>query len=186
MQMTSVSPTTSLIKLAKQQIRMLARSIVREGSCWVGTSGFLLLALRRSESMFVALDDWIRSGERKKGGWWFVWEVRPAPMWALARLGASVGRRDFMLGRNLLDGLPVEAKSRLRKRAQPKWVAPMLATLTDEVFSREGWLFEPKWDGGRCLAFRRGRDLNLFSRNRIRLNEKYPEVAETIVRQKTN
>jgi hypothetical protein len=35
----------------------------------------------------------------------------------------------------------------------------MLATLTDERFSREGWLFEPKWDGERCLAFRRGRNL---------------------------
>jgi hypothetical protein len=51
------------------------------------------------------------------------------------------------------------------------------------VFSRQGWLFEPKWDGERCLAFRRGRNLNLFSRNRIRLNEKYPEVVEAICRQ---
>jgi ATP-dependent DNA ligase len=82
-----------------------------------------------------------------------------------------------MSGRNLLDGLPADVKARLRNRAQPKWVAPMLATLTDEVFSRQGWLFEPKWDGERCLAFRRGRDLNLFSRNRIRLNAKYPEVV---------
>ena len=61
----------------------------------------------------------------------------------------------------------------------------MLATLTDEVFSRQGWLFEPKWDGERCLAFRRGRDLNLFSRNRIRLNAKYPEVVEAISQQET-
>src|SRR3977135_4047978 len=104
---------------------------------------------------------------------------------ALACLGASVGRRDSMPGRKLLDGLPAEAKARLRKGAQPIWVAPMLATLTDEVFSREGWLFEPKWDGERCLAFRRGRDLNLFSRNRIRLNEKYPEVVDAMFRQKT-
>jgi bifunctional non-homologous end joining protein LigD len=49
-----------------------------------------------------------------------------------------------MSGRDLLDGLPADAKARLRKRAQPKWVAPMLSTLTDEVFSRQGWLFEPK------------------------------------------
>jgi ATP-dependent DNA ligase len=90
-----------------------------------------------------------------------------------------------MSGRDLLDGLPADAKARLRKRAQPKWVAPMLATLTDEVFSRQGWLFEPKWDGERCLAFRRGRDLDLFSRNRIRLNAKYPEVVEAIHRQET-
>ena len=31
----------------------------------------------------------------------------------------------------------------------------MLATLTDQPFSREGWLFEPKLDGERCLVFRR-------------------------------
>ena len=59
-----------------------------------------------------------------------------------------------MTSRNPLHGLPAEVKARLRKRAQPRWVAPMLATLTDERFSREGWLFEPKWDGERCLAFR--------------------------------
>ena len=68
-----------------------------------------------------------------------------------------------MADRNPLDGLPAEAKARLRKVPQPTWVAPMLATLTDERFSREGWLFEPKWDGERCLAFRHGRDLNLVA-----------------------
>src|SRR5258706_1418446 len=88
-----------------------------------------------------------------------------------------------MFGRNLFDALPADAKTWLRKHAQPKWVAPMLATLTDEVFSRQGWLFEPKWDGERCLAFRRGRDLDLFSRNRIRLNVKYPEVVQAIHQQ---
>jgi bifunctional non-homologous end joining protein LigD len=88
--------------------------------------------------------------------------------------------------RNPLNGLPAEAKARLRKIAQPAWVAPMLATLTEERFSREGWLFEPKWDGERCLAFRRGRDLNLFSRNRKRLNDKYPEIMAAFHRQKAD
>jgi len=90
-----------------------------------------------------------------------------------------------MSGRNLLDALPPDALARLRKRAQPKWFPPMLATLTDEVFSRPGWLFEPKWDGERCLAFRRGPDLNLFSRNQIRLNGRYPELIEAIHQQET-
>jgi len=89
-----------------------------------------------------------------------------------------------MADRNPLDGLPAEAKARLRKIAQPAWVAPMLATLTDEPFSREGWLFEPKWDGERCLAFRQGDDLNLFSRNHKRLNDKYPEITAAFHRQK--
>ena len=89
-----------------------------------------------------------------------------------------------MVDRNPLELLPSKAKARLVKRTQPKWVAPMLATLTDERFSREGWLFEPKWDGERCLVFRRERDLSLFSRNRIRLDEKYPEIVAALRRQR--
>ena len=89
-----------------------------------------------------------------------------------------------MVDRNPLELLPSRAKARLVKRTQPKWVAPMLATLTDARFSREGWLFEPKWDGERCLVFRRERDLSLFSRNRIRLGEKYPEIVAALRRQR--
>jgi hypothetical protein len=37
--------------------------------------------------------------------------------------------------------LPAEIKARLRKRPHPEWVAPMLATLTDERFrARDGFL----------------------------------------------
>jgi ATP-dependent DNA ligase len=84
-----------------------------------------------------------------------------------------------------LNALPAEAKARLRKRPQPEWVAPMLATLTQKRFSREGWLFEPKWDGERCIAVRRGRKLSLFSRNRILLNVKYPEIVTALDQQET-
>jgi bifunctional non-homologous end joining protein LigD len=90
-----------------------------------------------------------------------------------------------MADRNPLNRLPAEAKARLRKKSQPEWIAPMLATLTDERFSRQGWLFEPKWDGERCLAFRRDRELKLFSRNRISLNEKYPEIMMAFHQQNT-
>jgi bifunctional non-homologous end joining protein LigD len=89
-----------------------------------------------------------------------------------------------MVDRNPLELLPSRVKARLVKRTQPKWVAPMLATLTDERFSREGWLFEPKWDGERCLVFRRDGNLSLFSRNRIRLDEKYPEIVAALRRQR--
>ena len=82
-----------------------------------------------------------------------------------------------------LDMLPAEANARLRECAQPEWVAPMLATLTNERFSREGWLFEPKWDGERCLTFRHSRDLRLFSRNQKRLDQRYPEIAAAFQRQ---
>ena len=82
-----------------------------------------------------------------------------------------------------LNKLPIEVKARLRRAPQPNWIAPMLATLTQERFSREGWLFEPKWDGERCLAFRRGSRVTLISRNRVRLNDKYPEIALSLHQQ---
>ncbi len=53
----------------------------------------------------------------------------------------------------------------------------MLATLTDEPFSRDGWLFEPKFDGERCMVFRREDEVELFSRNEKPLHEKYPELT---------
>lgn len=90
-----------------------------------------------------------------------------------------------MPARNPLDALPDSVKLGLRKRAQPVWVSPMLATLTDDRFSRKGWLFEPKLDGERCLTFGRGRTLRLLSRNGKRLNEKYPEIVATFRRQRT-
>src|SRR5258706_530290 len=88
-----------------------------------------------------------------------------------------------MQDRDPLNSLPAEAKAQLRKKSQPEWVAPMLATLTNERFSREGWLFEPKWDGERCLVFRRHSQLTLFSRNRVLLNDRYPEITSAFRRQ---
>ena len=59
----------------------------------------------------------------------------------------------------------------------------MLATLVDEPFSRKGWLFEPKFDGERCLAMRSGAKVTLLSRNQKQLNEKYPELANAFAAQ---
>jgi bifunctional non-homologous end joining protein LigD len=63
---------------------------------------------------------------------------------------------------------------------QPEWITPMRATLAHQVFSHEGWIFEPKFDGERCLAFREGRRLRMLSRNMKPLNETYPEIAEAL------
>jgi DNA ligase D-like protein (predicted ligase) len=57
---------------------------------------------------------------------------------------------------------------------------PMLATLTERRFSLPGWIFERKFDGERCLVFRKGGRVRLLSRNRHRLNETYPELEAAI------
>lgn len=58
----------------------------------------------------------------------------------------------------------------------------MLATLTDRRFSDAKWIFEDKLDGERCLAFKRGRSVRLLSRNKLSLNNTYPEVADALER----
>jgi DNA ligase D-like protein (predicted ligase) len=60
----------------------------------------------------------------------------------------------------------------------------MLATLAHKPFSREGWLFEPKLDGERCLVFRHDDRVELFSRNHKSLNLKYPELVKAVQVQK--
>lgn len=81
---------------------------------------------------------------------------------------------------SVFERLPPSIKTKLRKQAEPTWVPPMLATLTGEAFSREGWLFEPKLDGERCLGLRSGRRVQLVSRNQKPLNIKYPELVKAL------
>lgn len=42
---------------------------------------------------------------------------------------------------DLFDALSPEAHEELRKRSQPGWTAPVVATLTDEPFSDPDWIF---------------------------------------------
>ena len=57
----------------------------------------------------------------------------------------------------------------------PDWVEPMAATLTQERFTGPEWIFERKLDGIRLIAFKRGGDVRLFSRNRLPQN--LPRIA---------
>lgn len=67
---------------------------------------------------------------------------------------------------------------------QPSWISPMLATLVDAPFSDKNWIFEKKFDGIRCLVFRSGSRLVLYSRNRKRLDRTYPALQKAFLKQK--
>jgi DNA ligase D-like protein (predicted ligase) len=56
----------------------------------------------------------------------------------------------------------------------------MLATLSSKAFSRQGWLYEPKLDGVRCLGLRSGRHIELISRNQKPLTCRYPELVKAL------
>jgi bifunctional non-homologous end joining protein LigD len=64
--------------------------------------------------------------------------------------------------------------------AQPDWVEPELATLTRDRFSDPAWIYERKFDGERCLAYRDGRRLRLMTRNRQQVNSTYQELEEAL------
>jgi len=69
-----------------------------------------------------------------------------------------------------------------RRGASPGPLAPMLATLVDAPFDREGWLFETKWDGNRIIAQLDRGEVRLLSRNRKDWTRLYPPVAEALAR----
>ena len=80
----------------------------------------------------------------------------------------------------LVDLIPEDERRLVRKRRQPTWFDPMLATLTESYFSDPEWIFEPKLDGVRCLAFKKKDDVRLLSRNRLSLNERYPAIVGAV------
>lgn len=78
--------------------------------------------------------------------------------------------------KDLFRSLSSDARKKLKRKKQPAWTAPMLAKLTDDRFSKPDWIYERKFDGERCLAFRNRGQVRLLSRNRKPLNANYPET----------
>jgi bifunctional non-homologous end joining protein LigD len=60
----------------------------------------------------------------------------------------------------------------------PEWLVPMAATLTQERFTGPEWIFEQKFDGIRLLAYKKGSDIQLFSRNQ--LPQTLPAIKQAI------
>jgi DNA ligase D-like protein (predicted ligase) len=72
------------------------------------------------------------------------------------------------------------APGALRYRAQPSWIPPMLATLTDAMPTQGKWVYEPKLDGVRALIYVSGGAVRMYSRNRKPLDGAYPELVEAL------
>jgi ATP-dependent DNA ligase len=58
---------------------------------------------------------------------------------------------------------------------------PMEAKLVEHLPDGEGWQFEPKWDGFRCLAWRDGGEVYLQSKSGKPLARYFPEIVDTIL-----
>ncbi|HEY3601583.1 MAG TPA: ATP-dependent DNA ligase [Chthoniobacterales bacterium] len=57
---------------------------------------------------------------------------------------------------------------------------PMEARSVEEIPAGEGWHYEPKWDGFRCLAFRDGAEIFLQSKAGQPLDRYFPDVVRAL------
>jgi bifunctional non-homologous end joining protein LigD len=95
----------------------------------------------------------------------------PDPARAVADRGAGVIQRVQAMG---------------KQAAFPARLKPMLARLVEQPFSHPDWLFEPKLDGFRVMAFLRGGGVTLRSRAGLDLTGGFPLVANELRTQLEN
>jgi ATP-dependent DNA ligase len=62
----------------------------------------------------------------------------------------------------------------------PLDLATMEAKLVDEIPGGDGWRFEPKWDGFRCLGFRAGDEVELRSKSGKPLGRYFPDMVAAL------
>ena len=62
--------------------------------------------------------------------------------------------------------------------------APMDALAVADIPDGDGWQYEPKWDGFRCLVFRDGAKVELQSKKGQPLARYFPELVEALARVK--
>ena len=70
--------------------------------------------------------------------------------------------------------------------AMPSKLEPMLAESGDKVFNKADWMWEPKLDGYRVLAFIEESGVRLRSRRGIDYAEKFPKLAAELAKQAVN
>lgn len=82
-----------------------------------------------------------------------------------------------------ISNLVEELLKKARKEKQPDFIAPMLATLTENYFSSDDWIYEHKFDGERCFAYKKNGKVRLKSRNDRIINNEYPELVTVLEKQ---
>jgi bifunctional non-homologous end joining protein LigD len=70
-----------------------------------------------------------------------------------------------------------------RAESLPAKLSPMLAEAADAPFTDERWLYEPKLDGYRTIAYIDGDTVKLISRGGIDVTIAYPEIVKDLQQQ---
>lgn len=59
-------------------------------------------------------------------------------------------------------------------------IKPMLATAAKKIFNDPNWIYELKWDGYRMIANVKDGEVELYSRNGISFNSKFPRLVRDL------
>ncbi|MFN6943897.1 MAG: DNA ligase D [Cytophagaceae bacterium] len=66
------------------------------------------------------------------------------------------------------------------KAEMPVNIKPMLATLVEQAFDSEDWVFEIKWDGYRAISELNYDHVELYSRNGNSFNQLFPTIVQSL------
>ncbi|MDR9458183.1 MAG: DNA ligase D [Salegentibacter sp.] len=69
---------------------------------------------------------------------------------------------------------------KIKKIDPGDFLKPMLATVTKKIFNNPDWIYEIKWDGYRLVANIQDGEVNLYSRNGISFNKKFPGLRKEL------
>ena len=137
-------------------------------------------------------------GHKLQGSWTLVRTTRGSNEWLLIKhRDAHTDKEHDILddGRSVVCGLTIEqlqsgrlpdpslaagAVSFGKPARMPRTLKPMLAYAVEGVFSSPGWLFEPKLDGFRALAFLQDGNVRLVSRTGKDMTKNFRGVADDL------
>jgi len=115
----------------------------------------------------------ILHGEKLKGEFIFQ-KLKQAPednAWLLIKKTDSYADRQINSSKK---------NSKVKQDKIPNFISPMLATLVNEPFNGEDWIFEVKWDGYRALTFIKEGRVQLKSRTDHLLNDKFAAIVHSL------
>ena len=135
-------------------------------------------------------------GEKVKGSFALV-RTKDAKTWLLIKHKDRFVSKGPFEDRSVLSGATVEEMAAVpveripaerlvpggEKRPMPQKLLPMHAEIGDAAFNRPDWMWEPKLDGYRALAFIDGKSVRLRSRRGLELGEDFPKLVGELGRQ---